>query len=83
MFTEGSPPATCHKSCVRCQVSHITCQVSHVTCNFFFSFHKLVKLVGGGSFINKVTPSSIYISSDQYTMCFRLHLGRIGRGVAV
>ena len=35
-------------------VSHVTCHVSGVRCNFFF--YKVLKLVGGGSFINKAYP---------------------------
>ena len=33
---EGSPPSTCHVSCVTCHVSHVTCHMSRVM--FFSSF---------------------------------------------
>ena len=46
-----------HLSCVTYPVSHVMCQVSDVSCDFFSnifgSFYKVVKLVGGGSFINR------------------------------
>ena len=40
-----------------CQVSHVTCNVSCVTCHIYFP-SKVMKLVGGGSVINRATPSS-------------------------
>ena len=46
------PGVTCHMSYVMCHVSCVTCQD-----NIFFFFDKLVKLVGGGSALNGVTPS--------------------------
>ena len=47
-------PVTCH---VTCHVSHVMRHVSHVTCHIFFFFN----LVGGGSVINKATPSNFYL----------------------
>ena len=40
-------------SCVVYHMSPVTCHMSHS-----FSFDKVVKLAGGGSVINEVTPSS-------------------------
>ena len=56
-------------------MSHVTCHVSHVTCHetlffsssiFFLSLYKVVKLVGGGSVINRATPSGFFVLS----LCF-------------
>ena len=47
----------CHMSHVTCHMSHVTCQMSCVPCHiFFFFFDKVVKLMGGGSFINGADP---------------------------
>ena len=59
----------CHVSCVMFQLLNVICQVSCVTCIcvliFLFCFvYKLVKLVGGGSVINGVTPSSFSVMSS-------------------
>ena len=44
-------------------MSHVPSSVAHVTHHFFSSsfFYKGPKLVGGGSVINKTTPSSFYV----------------------
>ena len=54
-------------SCVTCHVSHITCHVSHVTCHILFLFYfldKVVKLIGGGSFINGAYPVLFFSCSN-------------------
>ena len=62
------PPkhVTCHVSHVTFHMSHFTCQVScaswhmsHVTCSllFYLFFVKVVKLIGGGSVINRNRPT--------------------------
>ena len=55
-----------HMSRVTCHVSCVTYHMSGVTCHYFFNqiifcffILKDVKLVGGGSVINRSTPSSI------------------------
>ena len=37
---------------ITCHMSHVTCHVSHVT----FFFYKVLKLIGGGSVINRAYP---------------------------
>ena len=50
-------------SCVTCQVSHVTCQLSYVT-----KFDKVVRLVGGGSVINRAHPILfLVLLFSQYT----------------
>ena len=54
----------CHVSHVTCLMSHVTCHMSHVTCRnsfflFFCFFDKGLKLVGGGSVINRPYPSTL------------------------
>ena len=49
----------CHLSRVKCHVSHVTCCVSHVTI-YIYLFFKVVKLVGGGSVINRAYPIQFY-----------------------
>ena len=66
---EGSPPppVMCHMSRVMCQVSGVRGHVSHVTnvtCQIFF--YKVVKLFGGGSFINGATLSSFLMVNDYF-----------------
>ena len=51
-MTEVSPPPTCHMSCVTCHMSHVTSHMLHVTCPFF-CLDQVVKLVRGGSVINR------------------------------
>ena len=48
----------CHVSHVMCHKSRVKCHVSGVTCNFFSSsfLDKVVKLIGGGSVINRAYP---------------------------
>ena len=41
---QGSPPPTCHVSCVPCHMSHVTCHVKFFSF-FFFSFGNVAKLV--------------------------------------
>ena len=57
-----SPPTLCHISYVTCHVSLVSCQVSGVTCHmlriiiiiyFLLFLDKVLKLVGGGSVINR------------------------------
>ena len=60
-FWENVPltPVACHMSHVTCHMSQVTCHVSSVMCHvshFFFLFHKVVELVGGGSAIDEVYP---------------------------
>ena len=43
---------------VTCDMSRDTCHESHVIITIVYFFYKVVKLVGGGSVINGVTPSS-------------------------
>ena len=55
VLRDGSPPPTCHVSCVTChtQMSHVKCHMSHSPVIIFLSFsEQVVKLVGGGSVIN-------------------------------
>ena len=59
------PPVTCHLSCVTCHTSYVTCCMSH------FFFYKVVKLVVGGSVINKSDPVQFLEESD--TFFFFLH----------
>ena len=60
----------CHVSRVTCHVSYVMCHMSRVRCNFLFFFEKEVKLVGGGSFINGATPSSLISGKfDPMTTC--------------
>ena len=33
---EGSPPPTCHMSCVMCHMSRVTCHMSHIIIYFYF-----------------------------------------------
>ena len=63
-----SPPkhVTCHVSCVTsgvmCHLSHVTCHMSYFIYlfNFYLFFlEKVVKLIRGGSVINKAYPSSL------------------------
>ena len=55
------PHDTCHMSRAMYDMWHVTCYVWHVTCylkpiiNDFF-FYKVVRLVGGGSVINRAYP---------------------------
>ena len=67
---EFSPPpnvshVTCHVSRVTFHVSCVTFHVSHVTFFFFLFSDKGVELIGGGSVINGVTPSSFYSISKK------------------
>ena len=48
------PPVLCNGLCVMCHVSHVT---------IYFFWDKVVKLVGGGSVINRTTPFSYYIDN--------------------
>ena len=58
----------CHVSHVMCHMSCVTCHVSGVIIIYFFL--KEVKLVGGGSFINGATPSSLISGKfDPMTTC--------------
>ena len=38
IFREGSPPPTCHASCVTCHMSHVMCHVSHVKYHNYYYF---------------------------------------------
>ena len=52
----------CHVSCVMCHVSCVMCHVSRVTSHTKKKKKKkdkVVKLVGGGSVINRAIPSSL------------------------
>ena len=44
--------------CVMFHVSRAMCHVSHVTKKYFFLLEKVVELVGRGSVINGLNPSS-------------------------
>ena len=44
----------CHMSGFMCQLSAVRCDMSHVSVTFFMD--KVVKLVGGGSVINRACP---------------------------
>ena len=62
MLREGSPPPACHVSCVTCHMICAICYVSRVQCHNFFLYcfflnDKVVKLVGGGSDINRANLS--------------------------
>ena len=51
---------TCHGSCVICNMSHVTCAVSDIK-KILLLLDEFVELVGGGSVINRDTPSSLDI----------------------
>ena len=55
-------------------VTFVTCHMSCVTCFFFlllFLLDKVVKLNGGGSVINKPTPSSLY-TFHVFNTCYKV-----------
>ena len=61
----------CHMSYEMCHVLCVTCLMSPFFLIFFFLKDKVVKLVGGGSDINRANPSrlkDIDYSSDPYTL---------------
>jgi hypothetical protein len=50
-----SPSFLDHVSRVTCHMSRVTFHISRVTCHNFF-FDKVVKLISGGSVINRAYP---------------------------
>ena len=56
---------TCHMSCVTCDMSPVTCHMSNFFL-FYFFLDKVVKLVWGGSVINRPTPSSFCFMLQTY-----------------
>ena len=59
MFTECSPPVSCHLSFVMCHVSTVTCHLLHVYFFFNLQMVELVDLLSTGP-----TPSGLYWSPN-------------------
>ena len=62
ILTESSLPLTCHMSRVTCHGSCVTCPMS------CFTYHKVVKLVSGGSVINRAYPIQFFLESCQVSV---------------
>ena len=65
ILREGSPspPVMFHMSCV---INHMSCDTRHMSHVYIFSssfWEKVVKLVGGGSVLNRVTQSNFFNKS--------------------
>ena len=60
----------CHVSHITCHMSHVVCHMSHVVFLYIYIFYKVVRLVGGGSVINRATLSIFLVR----TILKKIHL---------
>ena len=73
---EGSPPTTCHMSCVTSQGSHVMCQVSGVRCQCKMSHFYFFWQSGGIRFCyQQGLPHLVYLLNqpsvpNQFNICY-------------